>query len=728
MAAINDYNISTSTFGRFMIGRSAIQIAQKGSQVTGQNIANVNTDGYSRQMMNQYALRHPAVAGVDTPPGYGVDISAINRVRSEFYDNQIRYALASRNYWMQLGETLTTIEVVFLEPGETGINTYLSTFFESWQEVSVNPESYAARVNLVEQTETLTGVVRNMYRRMEELSVELEKSIDDMINEVNVLAREIAELNKEIVFFQALGKVSNETLDERDLKMEQLSKLVDTNVWYKTNGAVEIVVGGRTLLHDDIYFAIQKEVDDVPETGERAISLYNTFGFDFNLKGGELLGLIESFNETVPYYKAALNDIVYNLIWEVNQLHREGVGLDGATALNFFDWDGPMLGEIVINDLLLGSDDETNITGVSFLTNSPESKKLFNGDYTISTAINNGDPVEAILASVYSAKGGDLVTPGSVTVNPATEDINSSILFEVTKVDGDEIYVNYTYIHTVTNASGELQTITGEGIKKLIAGANNADLFFGDDPAQQLLLDMDLEDRANFTVGDKFVVQVTAAGDGTSDQISLQNAGGDVQYAVTAAAGAFEGEQRYDFFQVDETTGESRLVSIFINTDIGGLIDEDPAAEFTVGEYAPVYPIAEIYRAAAKFFVNPELLENPESIAAAASPGAPGDGENALIIARLREAAIDALGGVTFEEFFRSLMVDLGVMGREAQHMEYNMNVVYQNLAEVNESIYGVSLDDEMLNLVMYQHAYNAAAEYLSIVDQMLDKLINGII
>ena len=138
---------------------------------------------------------------------------------------------------------------IFLEHGETGLNTYLSEFFEAWQEISVNPESYAARVSLVEQAETLTGVVQGMYKRIEDLSHDLEKEIDDAIQEINEHAEEIANLNKKIVFFQGIGKVSNE-LPERD-SSAAAERLIDIQVWQKTSGAVGSG-RGRVLLHDDL--------------------------------------------------------------------------------------------------------------------------------------------------------------------------------------------------------------------------------------------------------------------------------------------------------------------------------------------------------------------------------------------------------------------------------------------------------------------------------------------
>ena len=108
--------MSSSTFGTFEIGRRAVHAQQKGVQVTGQNIANANTEGYSRQVVQMRALVPPAVPGVDTPPGYGVAIADISRLRSEFYGDQIMKALTDQHYWDRLGQTIDGIEAIFQEP------------------------------------------------------------------------------------------------------------------------------------------------------------------------------------------------------------------------------------------------------------------------------------------------------------------------------------------------------------------------------------------------------------------------------------------------------------------------------------------------------------------------------------------------------------------------------------------------------------------------------------
>jgi len=708
-----------STFGSFEIGRRGIHVMQKGSQVAGQNIANANTPGYSRQIMNLKALRPPAVPGVETPPGYGVDVAAINRIKSEFYSNQILQSLTARDYWSQLGETLAALEVIFLEPGDTGINTYLSEFFDAWQEVSVNPESYAARVNLVEQADTLSGVVREMYGRLEDMFIDTEKEINDCITEINVLAEEIANLNKQIVFHEALGKVSNELLDERDLRIQELSELIDIKVLQKENGAVEIMAGGRTLLHDDLFFPLEKVIVFNEETREREFSIQNNFKFKVNPLGGKLQGLLETFNEVLPFYRAAMDDLAYHLVREVNRVHREGFGLEGSTGLNFFEpWEDPMPGDVIISGF--EADPGGNITSLGFPPGIPDSRKLLDGEYRLETEVGYNGVSTAETVSSYSRNGQALVSGVDVAVD---NELNSSIFFEVTKLDGEDIYLHYSYIHTKVNGDGELQTNADEGIKKLKAG-DNAGVAFGSGDGWTLELNITLEDILNFSEGDKFIIQVSAAGSG-SDRIRLESTDGvKAVYAITAASGAFEGEQELQFFQLDESTGEHRKVSLIIG--VNGLTTAD-AAVFTVGPFQPEHPREYIYQAAANLKVNPYLIENKDAVAAAGKDRAPGDGANALEIARLREKLIEGLGNTTFEDFFRGLMVDLGVQGREAQRLEYNMNAIYENMAEQAEAVSGVSLDDEMLSMIQFQHSYNAAAKFLSIIDQMLETLINEI-
>ena len=710
-----------STFGSFEIGRRAIHAQQRGAHVAGQNIANANTEGYSRQRVDMSALVPPAVPGASQPPGYGVKVADVTRVKSEFYDDQLRKALTSQQYWEARKDTLSAIEVTFQEPGDQSINSYLSEFFDAWQDVSVNPESEAARISLREQASTLTGIVRDIDDRLKDYNNDVNKELEANIEQINSIASELADLNDKIVFGKAINRTFNELLDERDLRLEELSELIDVRVMEKDNGAVEVMAGGRILLHDDLHFPLQLEQDEA--TGE--LEIYNSSGNHVQPQGGEMKGLLESYNEIIPKYKGNLDQLVYNLVTEVNHLHREGYGLDGSTGLNFFEpWETPMPGDIVIDPetLELGEDEEENITGLGMSENPQH--QLFSGDYTMETIEDFNDGPRLLqdedgeqYIPTYSQNGQDLVN--SVTIADGGDEINSSIAFEVTKIDGDEVLVNYEYRHITRG--GETEHVTG--VKRLNAGEANT--FSVAD--SELELSLDLADAGNFTEGDKFVIN-TIADDGDAKLLTDEKEN-EVFGVVLEENGFNEETKDFSFFQLNTETGEHREINLDVTVD--ELESEDPAASFTVGPYEPEEIMDYIGGAAQNFQISDDI-EDTKSIAASSKwadldAEEPGNGHKALDIAGLREKMAMSDGTATFQEYLRGFIADLGVEGRESERMSHNMGNVANSMREQEQAVSSVSLDDEMLDLLQFQHAYNAAAKFLSTFDQMLATLISEV-
>ena len=719
--------MSGSTFGSFEIGRRAIHVQQKGAHVSGQNIANANTEGYTRQIQHMKALVPAAVPGVETPPGYGVEVSDIERIRSEFYDNQIITAITNRSYWDRLSETLGSIETIFLEPGDMGINTALSDFFDAWQEVSVNPESYAVRISLREQAETLINVVGGIYERLDDLKFDLDKEISATVNDINGLAREIAELNKSIMFMQAIGKKSNEMLDERDKRLQELSEIINIRTIKKDNGGVEVLAGGRILVQDDRYFKLHTEEITDEDKLQDQIFIYNEMDSMLNITGGKLKGLLQSYNNEVFAYQRAVDELVFTLVLEVNALHREGSGLEGSVGVNFFEqWEDVMPGEIAIDKLSLelGAAKDENITGLN-MEKWPDYNKLLSGNYTISTGVVPDDPpylANAEVAATYSLNSDSLVQ--EATVGDDTT-LNSSILFEVTKVGDDHVYVNYYLYHT--DKAGN--TSFGEGVKKLYTGGEDNTLEYSSrnepgDILESLTLDLNLADTGNFSAGDKFVVNVAAAGAADEQTYSLAH-NGDAVHKLVLNEDTLNGQaNEMKFFQLDKNSGEHRDVIWYVTID--ELVDEPEAASFSVEPYQPQNINDYIHRAVKKFRISSEVRSDLAHIAAAESRDAVGDGANALSIARLRDAKVMQGDKATFHDYFRGMIAELGVAGREAERMTLAMGAVEVRMREHQESVSGVSLDDEMLNLIQFQHSYNAAAKFLSTIDEMLEVLINN--
>lgn len=321
----------TTIFGSFEIGRKALRVQHKGMEVSGQNVANANTPGYSRQRADMEAVVPPVVAGHSMAPGRGVVITDIIRVRSEFYHAQMVKTGFYKAFWEMKQEAAQGIEAVFMEPDEFGINRYLGDFFDHWQELSSSPEDTSVRNALKENAVSLTRAVEDVYLRLEDLRLDLAQEMYLRAEEVNRMADAIAEMNDKLRFIGALQQKSNELMDQLDMAVEELAQLVEIRVHYKANGTVEIFAGGRLLVQEDQAFHLGIEAGS--EEGYQVICHR---GLPLKMECGRLCALKEAVNSDIPAVQEELNLIATTLIDEVNDLHFAGFGLGQADEVYFF--------------------------------------------------------------------------------------------------------------------------------------------------------------------------------------------------------------------------------------------------------------------------------------------------------------------------------------------------------------------------------------------------------
>lgn len=321
-----------SIFASFEIGRKALRVQHKGMEVSGQNVANANTPGYSRQRAEMESVVPPIVAGTDMAPGRGVMVTDIIRIRSEFYHAQLVNTNSHKSYWEMRRETFMGAEAIFMEPDDYGINKYLGDFFDTWQELSSSPEDSAVRAGLRENAVSLTRSVEDVYMRLEAMRLDLQDELYMRVDEVNRIAETIGELNEKIVFIDALQQKSNELLDQLDLAIEELARLVDINVYRKANGTVEIFAGDRIIVQEDRVFQIRVEAGGA----NGSLQVVSHRGLTVALRTGRVQGLLDAVNSDLPKLQDELNLLVNTLIEEVNELHRAGYGLDSNSGYNFF--------------------------------------------------------------------------------------------------------------------------------------------------------------------------------------------------------------------------------------------------------------------------------------------------------------------------------------------------------------------------------------------------------
>jgi len=312
------------TFFGIEIGRTGLAAAQVGQDVTGHNIANAGTEGYSVQSVDQVATDLIASADHHTLPasealGTGVAISRIQRARDQFLDTQVREATAGQNYQSSLQGALDQVDAAFGEPSSTGLNSALSTFFNGFHDLANNPKDLGIRATTVQKGDALAQVFQGVQQRLTSLGTALTQHVATDIQSLNDYGHQIAGLNITIQQESAAGHPVNGLLDQRDLLLDKVSGLANITTQANKDGTVNVVIGSQALvIGTDAYTVTQGSL---------------TAGGD--LKQGDLAGLIAGQGE-VGGYQGKLDTLAASLTAQVNSVHKGGAGLDGTTGLDFF--------------------------------------------------------------------------------------------------------------------------------------------------------------------------------------------------------------------------------------------------------------------------------------------------------------------------------------------------------------------------------------------------------
>ena len=207
-----------STFSGIELGKRSIMANTDAITTAGHNISNANTEGYSRQRVQikefdplyKPDLERAERAGMI---GQGVDVQSINRVRDELLDSRIVSQANTESYWQTRSDYYTMIEQIYNEPDEVSVRSNMDKFWESWQELSINPESKASRQAVVTRAETLTDSIKQRWESLAGIGNLLEGDIEATVKQVNSLSKQIANVNAEIVRSRAMGDNPNDLLD-----------------------------------------------------------------------------------------------------------------------------------------------------------------------------------------------------------------------------------------------------------------------------------------------------------------------------------------------------------------------------------------------------------------------------------------------------------------------------------------------------------------------------------
>lgn len=617
-----------STFSGIELGKRSIMAHTDAISTAGHNISNANTEGYSRQRVQlkefdplyRPDLERPERAGMI---GQGIDVQSITRIRDEMLDQRITAQQNQESYWDTRSKYYTMIEQIYNEPDEVSVRSNMDKFWESWQELSINPESQAARQAVVTRGESLSDSIKSKWENLMGVGSLINSDIDSTVKQINSYANQIAAVNSEIVRSRGIGDNPNDLLDRRDLLVDKLSKLANITTDSRDPDEFMVHLDGKVLVQG----GVARNFDLVSLTDNNGYEklVWADTREDASVSGGTLGALIELRDVDVRNEIQSLNTMTMNFSDLVNDVHHNAYGANNVTGLDFF-------------------------TQHSFVEN-------VNGNFD-----RNGD---GVLDHSYIFR-----FTGTTTLNPQ-EQIGFEGVMTFSGPSGN-VQVPYhptdtveTVINRINDSNGEVKAYLDRNNNLVLKGTTAQDVENPDFVIRHV------EDSGFFLTG---------------------------YSGILAASGA---DGAYDFARADA-------------------VDSLAGAQFAVSP---------VLNPAGYIEVNGVIKNDVKSVAAAFRDDSgnvnAGDGRAAVEIASIRNTKVMIGHERTLDDYFADSVTNVGLKGEQAENNLKSHMAIMNDLRTMRDSISGVNIDEELSDIIKFQHGYNAAAKFVTIWDSLIDTVIN---
>ena len=310
------------------IASQALLAEQLGVEVTGHNIANVDTPGFSRQKVN-YITATPVVSPAG-PVGRGVEVLGIERAFDPFITARLNEKNSLLADYRTRSAALEQVAAFFNETQSGGINDLLSQFFASWHDLADNPAGAGERQALLQKALTLCDAFNSRANQLVQERQSLLQQIGPTLEEINEHTAAIAQLTREIIETESDGHAANDLRDQRQLELSRLSELIGVQTYTTGDGTVSVALSnGRPLVQGIMSFDLTYQVNpaDQVEVVWQGPGGTTEILDTSSLSGGKLTALVQTRDEIIPTYQQELDQLAQDFIIAINNQHTQGVGL-----------------------------------------------------------------------------------------------------------------------------------------------------------------------------------------------------------------------------------------------------------------------------------------------------------------------------------------------------------------------------------------------------------------
>ena len=646
------------------IGTSGLQAFQRSLNTVGHNIANVNTDGYSRQSVD-LVTRTPQVTGFGVA-GTGVKTDSITRSFDAFIELGVRSSTSSVAEFETFHTLAAQLDNVLADP-DAGMSTSMQRFFNAMQDVADTPSGSAAREVLLNEAQHMAEQFNELASWLDGVRGQVASDIRSSVGEINRLSESIAKMNESIVIAQGQsgGQPANDLLDQRDSFIRDLSKLASVTTLQQDDGSLNVMAGSGQMLVIGNKASTLETYVEAGDPNQLGIAIRGNGGVlvpvTEQISGGRLGGVLSFRERMLDPASNSLGLTAISISDFVNQQQNQGMDLDGALGNDFFN---------VANPLALTLAGTANIVSVSL----DDVTQLTNKDYTM-----------RFNAGAWQLTQNDTDQPVPMTGSGTAADpfIVDGLRLEITAApaNGDTYLIRPT-----RNGATEMQMLLANN-RQIAAAA----------PLRSL--------AASTNIG---------TGEISSGEVSdinnavFQSTPGQLSPPVLVR---FTAANSYDMYDNSNPAAPVLLeAGIAYNPATGGDVFPTPGGL----DYG--YSI--------QFSGSPAV---GDEFSTEYNTGGIGDNRNALLMSALANNKLMGNGTASINESYNSLVADVGTGTKQAEHNMLAQTRVLDQAISRREAVSGVNLDDEAANLVRFQQAYQAAAQLIAVANSLFDTLLNTV-
>lgn len=744
----------SSTFFGLTIAGSGLNAFSAAINTTANNVANVDTEGYSKQVVNKEAADALRVYQKYGSTSAGVVASSITQMRDQYYDVKYWTNEGNYGYYDKKEYYMEQIEAYFNDKGTTtpGFSTIFAGMFNSLENIQDAAGSSEARTTFVSEAQKLVSYFNQTSSRLEDMQISINDEIKSTVDQVNAIAQKIALLNKQINVIEMENGHANDLRDSRALLIDQLSKIINVDVqeekvvnsnhpdMYTGATTFKVKINGQTLVDTYSYRELACVTRDGKVNQSDVDGLYDVFWKDtLEYRGGSIVSGTGN----------PLNVLANNQSGSLKAMFEMRDGADGQN----------LRGSVVLSDIneatgdmeTLSDSSQITILAPSYMDEIEEMNMPASGVITVNNTKLEYETftaqyrTEMIKVKQPQYNNGEPVTDTEGNIVYETKDVEAPILYDD---NGDEI--PYDEYGNPTKGGGTPRVkyytfMLKDGISKTALSKLDGQATIGSTvytkgvPYYQNQMNQFLRSfskRFNDIINQgedlngKAGESVFVAHDATDGTINYQ----------------FGGQQTYtNIGQPEDSTDPQNVPIATYTKDLDGNPPKDAngnplnvyVTKITCANYkqlgfssendylAAGYSRDNYYQLTAKSVdINDSIVRDVTKFAATTKHQNGVDNNDLIASIAKLESNVKMFRGVTADKFLQCIYADVTVDAQESKVFTDNFKSMQTQIEKQRQSVSGVDEDEEAMNLVKYQNAYNLNSKIISVLTEMYDQLI----